>query len=270
MRLVHGAQAFQRRDHGAAPGERRPARVGAELAPPAEGHHHHGGRDAEQQLADQTRDPERGPGALALLPAGQRAIDRVTDDARQRDHEGVHHALDQRQRHHVAVGDVTHLVPQHGFRLLARHAAQQAGADRDQGVVAAHAGGERVHVRRVVNGHFRHADAGQLGLPAHGVDEPGFQLAARLLDDLRADHALGGPLRHGERDERAAHAEHRREHQQRRHAALFRANAQQRHDDVERHTQHQQHGQVGQHEQQDTLHMEVPRQAPIKARYAPR
>ena len=44
----------------------------------------------------------------------------VADHARQEDDEGVDHALDQRQRHHVAVGDVRELVAEHRLDLLAR------------------------------------------------------------------------------------------------------------------------------------------------------
>ena len=46
------------------------------------------------------------------------AIDDVADDARQEDHERVHDALDQRQRDHVAVGDVGDLVAEHRLGFL--------------------------------------------------------------------------------------------------------------------------------------------------------
>jgi len=49
------------------------------------------------------------------------AIHGVTDHARQEEHEGVHDALHQRERHHVAVRDVAHLVGEHRFDLAAVH-----------------------------------------------------------------------------------------------------------------------------------------------------
>jgi hypothetical protein len=52
--------------------------------------------------------------------------DDVGDDAREEDREGVHHALDQRHRHHVAVLDVRHLVGEDAFDLFTAHRAHQA------------------------------------------------------------------------------------------------------------------------------------------------
>ena len=49
------------------------------------------------------------------------AVDRMAHHASDRDHEGVHDTLDQRERHHVAVGDVAHLVREHRLDLLAAH-----------------------------------------------------------------------------------------------------------------------------------------------------
>ena len=118
------------------------------------------------------------------------------------------------ERDHVAVGDVAHLVREHGLGLLLRHAVQQAGADRDQRGVAARAGGERVRLRRIEDADLRHADAGGLRLALHGVDEPALGGVGRLRDDPHAHHALGRPLGHRERDERAGEADDGREDQQ--------------------------------------------------------
>ena len=99
------------------PASVRAAGVGAELAMPREPHHDHAGENAEHQLRDDHGDEERR--AVAALGLEHDAIDDVADDARQEDDEGVHHALDQRQRHHVAVGDVADLVAEHGFGFAA-------------------------------------------------------------------------------------------------------------------------------------------------------
>ena len=107
----------------------------------------------------------RGP--TAVVAAAQEAVDRVADHARQEHHEGVHHALDQRHRDHVAVGDVRHLVADHGLDLFARHALQQAGRHRDQRRVLEGAGGEGVGLA-LEDADLGHADAGLVGEPAHG------------------------------------------------------------------------------------------------------
>ena len=53
-------------------------------------------------------------------------VDDAADDAREEEHEGVHDALDQRERDHVAVGDVADFVAEHRFDFVAAHVAQQA------------------------------------------------------------------------------------------------------------------------------------------------
>jgi hypothetical protein len=50
---------------------------------------------------------------------------------------------------------------------------------------------------------------------ADGLEKPGIGRVARLFDDLRVDGHLRDPFRHRERNERAAHAEHGRQDQQR-------------------------------------------------------
>jgi hypothetical protein len=105
------------------------------------------------------------PGPPWIVLAAHGRVDDAADDPRQDDDEGVQHALDQRQRHHVAVGDVADLVADHGLDLVLVHVLQQAGADRHQGVVAVPAGGEGVRRRRVEDADLRHADAALLGLP---------------------------------------------------------------------------------------------------------
>jgi hypothetical protein len=77
---------------------------------------------------------------------------------------GFEHALQQRHRDHVAVGDVAHFVAQHGFGFVAVHGAQQARGHGDERLVAVGAGGEGIDFRGVVDRDFRHADAGGLRL----------------------------------------------------------------------------------------------------------
>ena len=140
----------------------------------------------------------------------------MTHHARQEDDERVDHALDQGERHHVAVGDVAHFVRQHRLGLVAAHGGEQPAAHRHQCLVAAHAGGKGVHLGRVVHRHLRHADAGSARLAPYRFQQPALGLVRRLLDDPCAGKAFGGPLGQRQRQEGAAHAEHGGEHQQRR------------------------------------------------------
>ena len=127
----------------------------------------------------------------------------------QKHHERVEHTLDQRQRDHVAIGDVRDLVAEDRGHFVAIHAAQQAGADSHERMVPAHAGRKCVHLRRIVDRDLRHADAGAFGVMANGREQPLFVRAAWLFDDLRADRHFRQHLRQRERNERAAHAEDR-------------------------------------------------------------
>ena len=210
---VQPAQAGQRVDHRLlAAHQPGGAGVGAELALAREPGDDHRGDEAEQDVHHDGRDEVAGADAVAVV-LQDHAVDEVADDARDEDHEGVHHALDQRHRHHVAVGHVRHLVADDGLDLLARHALQQAGGHRHQRRVLERAGGKGVG-RAFVDADFGHVDAGLVGKAAHGLDEPGMGRVARIVDDLRAGAALGDELAHQQRDGRAAEADDQREHQQ--------------------------------------------------------
>ena len=173
---------------------------------PREPHHDHAGADAEHDLGDHRDDEEAD--SVAVFAAKHRAIDDRSDDAREEDHERVHDALNQRQRHHVAVRDMADFVAEHGAHFIGAHVVEQAGADRDECVVLARAGCECVWLRRSEHRYFRHADAGLLGEFFDGIDEPALRLIARLVDHLRTGGTLRHPLRYQQRDERATHAEH--------------------------------------------------------------
>jgi len=121
-------------------------------------------------------------------------------------HESVHHALHQGQRHHVAVGDVGHLVAEHRFDFLLAHGLDQPARYRDQRGVAEGAGGERVR-RSFVDRDLGLADAGLVGELVHRLHQPVLRRAFRAVDQLRAHRHLGDPFRHQERDESAAEAE---------------------------------------------------------------
>jgi hypothetical protein len=135
--------------------------------------------------------------------------------------------------------------------------AEQAGADGHERRVTPRAGGERVGLRRIEDADFRHADAGELGLLANGVDQPALGGVRRLGDDLHAHHSLGRPLGHCERDEGAGEAHHRGKHQQRAEVQVHALRVEdalepdQAEDDPQQHDD----GQVGGEEQRDSLHL---------------
>ena len=79
--------------------------------------------------------------------AGDHADDHAREDPRDEDHERVDDTLHERQRDHVAVGDVGNFVGEHRLDLVGLHLLQQPDADRDQRVVAFCAGRERVRNR---------------------------------------------------------------------------------------------------------------------------
>ncbi len=114
---VTAAERLERADHVLAAREAGAAGVGAEFAPPREPHDDHGRQEGKHELGDHRRDPECR--AVAALVAEHDLVDDVADQARGDEHEGVHHALDQCQGDHVAIGDVADLVAEHGLDLAA-------------------------------------------------------------------------------------------------------------------------------------------------------
>ena len=78
--------------------------------------------------------------------------------------------MNERERHHVAIGHMRDLMAEHSIDLVGAHGLQQPGADRHQRMVAAGAGGKGIGLRRLKDAHFRHADAGLERMGAHGVE----------------------------------------------------------------------------------------------------
>src|SRR5690606_22872496 len=107
---------------------------------------------AEHELRDERGDEKRR--TVTALDLEYHAIDEVTDYAREEDHERIDYALDERERHHVAVGDVAHLVTEHRLGLILAHVVEEPGADRDERAVLVPAGRESVDLGRVVDRHF--------------------------------------------------------------------------------------------------------------------
>ncbi len=131
----------------------------------------------------------------------RRLRDRARDHAREEHRERVHDALEQRHRHHVAVGDVRDLVAEHALDLGAVHAlragrVETATSERD----FVGPGRERVDLGRVVDadlGHRESARARQAVDRLHELLRAG--VARARVDDLHAHRPLG----HDARERRA-------------------------------------------------------------------
>ena len=71
-------------------------------------------------------------GPLAALGLEYDPVHQMAYNAGEEHDECIYHALYQRQRHHVAVGRVRNLMPQHGLGFLSRHLLQQTGGHGDE------------------------------------------------------------------------------------------------------------------------------------------
>ncbi|CAM4434057.1 hypothetical protein BOPS111487_21195 [Bordetella pseudohinzii] len=241
-------------DHGLARAQQLGrAGVGAVFALAREPGHDDGGQHAEHDLTDDHGDVEARPGAA--LGAEDGAVDEITDHARQEDHEGVDHALDQGEGDHVAVGDVGDFVAQHGGDFFFAHAFEQAGGHGHQGVVLEGARGEGIG-RAVIDGDLGAADAGAVGQLVDGVQQPGFALVARgvRVDDLRPGAELGHGLADQQRNNGAREAHDDGEHEQGVDIQALSRDVAIQAEDAQSGGQHQHHGQVGDQEQDDTFH----------------
>ena len=230
----------------------RRAGVGAEFALAREPGDDDRGGDAEHDFAGDNGDEVANAGAFAVIFQYD-LVDKIPDHAGKEHHEGVDHALDQRERDHVAVGDVRHLMGEHRLDFLARHRLQQAAGYGDQRGIFERAGGEGIRFT-LVNGHFGHVDAGPIGQLVHGGHQPGGIGVFRAVENLRAGGPFGQGLGHQQRNERAAKTHHQREGEQhakvqalRRHEAIHAEQAQ-------GHRQHQHDCQVGHQKQDDAFH----------------
>ncbi len=159
------------------------ARVGAELAAARKPHDDYRGEYPEHDLADEHRDVEARPDAA--LGAEHGLVHDEADDARQEKHEGIEHALDEGEGHHVAVGDVSDLMAEHRFDLLPAHRFEQTGRDCDQRRILERARRESVR-RAFVHSDLRHADIRLVGETPHRVHEPLLVRAFGRFYDVRA------------------------------------------------------------------------------------
>ena len=109
-------QALQGADHCAGAGQAGAGFVCAEFAFAREPHDDGAGQEAQYQFGEDRRHVVGD--ALACFVLENNLVDEVADDSREKHHEGVHHALYQRQCHHVAVGYMADFVGQHRFHFI--------------------------------------------------------------------------------------------------------------------------------------------------------
>ena len=147
-------------------------------------HHRHGEVDQRVTVALFT----------FITVAAHKARRNLRQDTGDKDNEGVHHALNQRHGHHVAVGNMADFVSDDRFGFVTAHVLQQPGADSNQRCITTGTRGKRVNIGRMINGHLRHGDPGLTGLLSHRIHQPLFHIVTRLLNHLTADGFQRHPL----------------------------------------------------------------------------
>ena len=190
----------------------------------------------------------------AIAIAREGTINGEADDASEEEDEGIEHALDQGERHHVAVGDVGHFVGQHGSDFLVRHRFQQAGRHRHQRCVLGRAGGEGVRLTGV-DGHFRHLDTGFLRLGGDGVHQPQLGRVGRLLDHACTGRPFGDRFRQPQGDEGAAEAHQGGETEQHAEVEAIGGQVSVHAKQAGRDAQHKHDGKVGSDKENDPFHV---------------
>ena len=95
---------------------------------------------------------------------------------------------------------------------------------------------------------------GLLGQPLDGAHQPTFQFGLRALDEAYPQHAFGGPLGQGQRNERSAEAENGRKNQQAARAALHQMHAEYILDDEQHQAEQCEHRKIGQDKQENAFH----------------
>ena len=108
-------------------------RIGSELALSREPHHNDAGEKGQNDFGDEDCDPESW--AMSTLDSEHEPVHQMANDTRQKDHKRVDYPLNQRKGHHVTVGHMAYLVPQHRFGFLAAHVLQQPSALRHQRII---------------------------------------------------------------------------------------------------------------------------------------
>ena len=110
FRRFHRAQALQGFNHGlCATHNALGSGIGTEFTVAAEGCNDDTGQKSESNIHDHRRQVVAHAWSIIFVTQNI-PIDNPTDDAADKDNEGIHNALNQRHRDHVTVGNVGHFV----------------------------------------------------------------------------------------------------------------------------------------------------------------
>ena len=109
-------QSLQGRDHVITAAEFGPSRVCSIFAPTGEGHHDDTCKNTEHNFSNDGHNKV----AKAVTPfcLEDHSIDGVPDNAGKKHNEGIHDPLNQRERHHIAVGNVTNFMSEYGLHFI--------------------------------------------------------------------------------------------------------------------------------------------------------
>ncbi len=190
---------LQRCNHCPGTGQAGTGFVCAEFAFAREPHGDCTGQEAQHHFREDGRYVVGNATAFFVLE--DHLVDEVADDPCEEHHEGVHHALYQRQGDHVAVGYVTDLVGQYRLHFVVGKAFQHTLAHRNERVVLVPAGGKGVGFIGREDPDLRHLDSGLAGQLLNGLQQPLFMPGAWLGDDLGAGAHLCHPLGDEQREQ---------------------------------------------------------------------
>ena len=193
----HAAQALQRIDHRrGVVHEICCASVSMVFTPAAEVSNDHRGEEAQADIENKRRHIVADARTFIFITQNL-AVNHPTDDAGDEEHESVHHALQKRHRHHIAILHMAHFMSKNGFNFLSIHRAQESRRHCDERIGARGARGESVGFA-FIDGDFRHRKTRFIGELAHGFNDVLLHAVAGIIHVNHREahrhlrHHLGG------------------------------------------------------------------------------
>ena len=228
------------------------------FTPAAEVSNDHRGEEAQADIENKRRHIVADARTFIFVTQNL-AVNHPTDDAGDEEHESVHHALQQRHRHHIAILHMAHFMGKNGFNFLSIHRAQKSRRHCDERIGARGARSKSVGFA-FIDGDFRHRKTRFIGELAHGFNDVLLHAVAGIIHVNHREahrhlrHHLGGE----ERDDRTREAHHHREDEKcskvevrTGHSAEIDAEHHLHH--REDHGKHDEDGEIGQNEEADAL-----------------
>ena len=121
-------------------------------------------------------------------------INSVSNDSCEEHDEGVDYALEEGQRHHIAIGDVADFMAYDRAHFIGRELAHHPCANRYQSVVSIPPRCEGIRRFRRENRDFRCFDARSFGELSDRSDQPALIIIAGSFNDVGTGTALSHPL----------------------------------------------------------------------------